>query len=103
MEYEYIAELTAEEYAARMVAGWRRFGHTLFRPQCPLCHACRSLRIDVERFRPNRSQRRGGKGGGAGDARRIGEPRVSRSRLELSGRFHTLRAETRGWRDREDD
>ena len=85
-----------------MLAGWRRFGHALFRPQCPLCKACRSLRIDVGRFRPNRSQRRA-EGCESEIAVRIGEPRVSRSRLELSGRFHALRAETRGWRDREDD
>jgi arginine-tRNA-protein transferase len=103
MEYEYVAELTAEEYAARMVAGWRRFGHTLFRPQCPRCQACRSLRVDVERFRPSRSQRRARNACEAEIALRIGEPRVSLARLELSWRFHALRAETRGWRGREDD
>ena len=103
MEYEYVAELTADEYAARMLAGWRRFGHTLFRPQCLFCQACRSLRIDVERFRPSRSQRRASKACESDIALRIGEPRVSRTRLELSGRFHALRAGTRGWRDREDD
>lgn len=103
MEYEYVAELTAEDYTARLVGGWRRFGHMLFRPQCPHCQACQSLRIDAARFRPSRSQRRAWKACASEIELRIGEPRVSRSRLELSRRFHALRSHTRGWGNREDD
>src|SRR5437899_2127494 len=58
LENEYVAELSAAEYADRMNEGFRRFGHVLFRPKCPSCTACQSLRIDVPRFEPNRSQRR---------------------------------------------
>src|SRR5262245_13948626 len=57
-EHEVVAALSAAEYQARLQQGWRRFGHLLFRPRCPDCTACRSLRIDVAGFRANRSQRR---------------------------------------------
>jgi arginine-tRNA-protein transferase len=103
MEYEYVTELTADEYADRVLAGWRRFGHVLFQPQCPYCQACRSLRVDVDRFRPDRSQRRVIKANQGDITLQIGPPRVSDSRLELYRRFHAHRVRTRGWPDREDD
>lgn len=38
--------------------GFRRSRNTLYRPHCPFCTACRSVRIRVNGFQPSRSQRR---------------------------------------------
>jgi arginine-tRNA-protein transferase len=103
MEYEHTGELSAAEYAERMLSGWRRFGHMMFRPRCPRCQACLSLRVDVQRFHPNRSQRRVRKANEGQVALAIGRPRISSSRLELYRRFHELRARTRGWEERAED
>jgi arginine-tRNA-protein transferase len=81
----------------RMREGWRRFGHTMFRPQCPACTACRSLRVVVERFRPDRSQRRARKANESDVELRIGEPRVTRSRLALYDRYHAFQSDLKGW------
>lgn len=50
--------LTADELSTLLSRGWRKFGHSFFRPACPGCRACVPLRVPVARFRPSRSQRR---------------------------------------------
>jgi arginine-tRNA-protein transferase len=97
MEYEHVLALSPAEYLERLLQGWRRFGYTLFRPRCPTCTACRSLRIPVAHFRPNRSQRRV-QAANEGQVRlRIGTPSVSRAKLDLFYRYHAHQAEAKGW------
>lgn len=45
-------------YSALARQGFRRSGTHLYRPQCPSCEACQSVRVAVGRFQPDRSQRR---------------------------------------------
>ena len=58
LHYEVVGQITPGEYMDRLKQGWRRFGYSLFRPECPECRMCRSLRVPVSTFRPDRSQRR---------------------------------------------
>jgi arginine-tRNA-protein transferase len=97
MEYEQFARISAEEYAARMLGGWRRFGRSLFRPRCTACNACRPIRVDVRRFSPNRSQRRTRAKNERDVALTIGPPRLERDGLELYHRFHAYQAAAKGW------
>src|SRR5436309_1896609 len=92
LEYNVVARLTPEEYQERMDQGWRRFGRSLFRPSCPACRACRPLRVDVARFRPDRSQRRAWKGNAGAVRLEVGAPGVSRAKLALYDRYHAYQA-----------
>src|SRR5262245_9468757 len=94
--YEYVGELTAAEYQTRLESGWRRFGYTLFRPTCPACTACESIRVPVATFRPDRSQKR------AWAANRdvpvtVGEPTVTDEKLALYDAFHARQTAAKGW------
>jgi arginyl-tRNA--protein-N-Asp/Glu arginylyltransferase len=97
LEYEIVRALTPADYERRLQAGWRRFGNSLFRPRCAHCSACQSLRVIVEEFRPNRSQRRVGRTNEASLQLRIGQPAVSRAKLDLYDRYHAFQTQRKGW------
>ena len=97
LEYEVTLRLAPEEYLERLQQGWRRFGTMMFRPQCPTCRQCQSLRVPVARFRPNRSQKRTCKINQGEVELRIGPPRVSRARLDLYDRFHAFQSLLKDW------
>jgi arginyl-tRNA--protein-N-Asp/Glu arginylyltransferase len=103
MEYLRAQRMSADEYSARLLAGWRRFGRWVFRPCCPACSACRSLRVDAAAFRPDRSQRRNRRANEREVILTVGEPSLSAERLDLYHRFHAERCASRGWADREED
>lgn len=39
-------------------SGFRRSGEQIYRPHCPTCQACQSIRIPVQQFKPSKSQKR---------------------------------------------
>ena len=102
LRYEVAPEIQPEEYMARLRAGWRRFGPAVFRPDCPSCRMCRSLRIPVSAFRPSQSQRRAWKRNAGEVEIRIGSPCSSPEKLDLLSRFRAHGHATKGWPAEED-
>ncbi|MCZ2343853.1 MAG: arginyltransferase [Bacteroidales bacterium] len=96
-EYEIMRRLSAEEYEQRMRAGWRRFGHSLFRPVCRSCRACQSLRVDVARFRPSATQKRVMKQNALAVELTIQTPQATDEKLALYDKFHAFQAGFKGW------
>lgn len=58
LEYRVPLNLDEPVYGELIRRGWRRFGNYVFRPQCPVCRKCRSLRVLVNRFQTTKSLRR---------------------------------------------
>lgn len=92
--------VTAEAYLAMLERGWRRFGSTFFRPVCQACDQCRSLRIEVDEFAPNRSMRR--------TLEKNHDLTVTLQKASLSGehlklydRYHADMHERRGWHEKD--
>ncbi len=52
------AEFSPEVYGRLIDLGFRRSGSNIYAPHCPNCRACTPTRVPVNRFSPNRSQRR---------------------------------------------
>src|SRR5262245_61414942 len=95
LEYEFVRSMTPTEYGERMAAGWRHIGHSLFHPVCAQCQACRTIRVLVDQFRPNRSQRRARKLNEGIVQLKIGKPGVSGEKLELYDRYHEFQSEAK--------
>lgn len=97
MRYRIVDNCSAPTYQRMLERGWRRFGTLYFRPACLACHECRSLRVDVERFRPNRSMRRVWRRNR--DLRTIARtpPTLTRDHLELYDRYHADMSRRKSW------
>jgi arginyl-tRNA--protein-N-Asp/Glu arginylyltransferase len=75
--------LTPDEFDQRLAEGDRRSGLFLYRTRCPSCRACEPIRLDVETFRPDATQRRMQRRGERHLTVRIGPPVVDEQRVRL--------------------
>ncbi len=98
--YEVVATLSPAEYEERMNAGWRKFGRYLFRPVCASCRECRPVRILINEFAPDRSQRRCSQRNADLEVR-FARPAVDDERLALYNRYHAMQANNKGWQETE--
>ena len=97
LEYRIVQELGSDEYEQLLARGYRRFGSQLFRPQCPECNQCVSIRVLVQSFEPSATFRR---------VLRKNEhirvvrqrPSVTQAHLDLYHRYHRFMSEIREWR-----
>ena len=96
MRYRVMGRCRAGTYQRMLERGWRRFGRAFFRPVCQACAECRSLRVHVPSFRPNRSMRRNLKRNEDVEVF-LGRPGMSMERFEIYRRYHRAMVGLRDW------
>ncbi|HYF48742.1 MAG TPA: arginyltransferase [Planctomycetota bacterium] len=96
MHYSLALSLTAQEYEDLMNQGYRKFGSIFFKPVCQACNACRSLRVPLSTFKPDRSQRRALKDNTDLELR-FASASVDDERLDLYRRYHAAQAARKQW------
>lgn len=98
LEYRVLLNLTADTFGGLLRRGWRRFGHYVFRPQYPVCRACRSLRIPTATFTPSRSQRKALRRNQSVSVE-ISAPAVTNRHIDLFNAYHRDMSRRRDWPD----
>ena len=91
-----LQRLTPEQFDLRLSEGDRRSGVFLYRTQCPKCRACQPIRLDVNKFRPDATQRRVQRRGDALLTVSIGPPTVDDDRVSLFNQHRDGRGLTKG-------
>ena len=102
LEYRVLFGVDEAQYEQLLSRGWRRFGTHFFRPACANCVKCRSIRIDVAAFEPDKSQRRCERRN-QGIRVELGRPTVTKSHLDLYAAYHRSMHDEKGWRENETD
>ncbi|HEX6985489.1 MAG TPA: arginyltransferase [Planctomycetaceae bacterium] len=96
LEYRYLLDIAPAEFEAMLSRGWRRQGACFFRPGCPRCAKCRSLRVDVAAFAPGKSFRRCLKRNA--DVRVVFRPpSLTKDHLAVFDAYHADMHRRRGW------
>lgn len=90
-----VRALSRDEMETRLRSGDRRQGYVLYRTRCPECNACEPIRLDVHRFKPNRSQKRAFQRGQRVFQVELSMPRIDERRVEL----YNLHKQSRGLGD----
>jgi arginine-tRNA-protein transferase len=96
LEVRALTDMSQTEYGDLLTRGWRRFGWQFFRPACPTCRECRSIRVLAQQFRASASQRRVMRKNE--NVRAELHPLFAlRETVELYNRYQSFMHEHRGW------
>ncbi len=86
-----VSTLTPAEFDERLASGDRRTGVFLYRTACPQCRACEPIRLDLNSFQPNATQRREWRRGSELLELQIAAPSVDERRVDLFNRHRQMR------------
>ena len=97
MQYAQIGGMDAGDYTEKLQSGWFKFGSFLQRPLCQWCRKCLSMRVPLDEWSMNRTQRRVLKRNAPLEVRVQSPPEFSVDRMELYNHYREVQSAIRGW------
>ncbi|MBU0719766.1 arginyltransferase [bacterium] len=94
--YKIIEDCSASYCQELVERGYRRFGKMYFRPICPGCEECQSIKIDVENFSFSKSQQRVLKKASHIKSY-IQSPTITQAHIELFDKYHLHMKDKKDW------
>ncbi len=99
MYYKYVTRSNALFNSAVIERGWRRFGNYYFYPICKDCNECKSLRIDVNNFKPSKSQKKAIKRN-KNTKYIVQSPSLTKAHIERYNKYHKWKEGKDNWKYR---
>jgi arginyl-tRNA--protein-N-Asp/Glu arginylyltransferase len=96
MQYKYVLEGNKTFATAVIQRGWRRFGKYYFHPTCEGCNECKSVRINVNEFKPSKSQRKAMNRNKETEII-LQKPTLTRSHITLYNKYHLFKHYKDDW------
>ena len=98
IRYKYMDSCTVSEQLQMLERGWRRFGNMHFVPECKTCDECKTVRIDVEKFKFSKSQRRVLNKNNDTEVY-IQKPTVTYEHINLFNKYHHHMSQKKDWNE----
>jgi len=96
IHYKLIDNCSGQHCHELIERGFRRFGKIFFRPICPQCNECKSIKIDVQNYAFSKSARRVLKKGKE-ITTYIQKPRLTQEHLKIFELYHQYMHKKKGW------
>ncbi|MEA2019220.1 MAG: arginyltransferase [Campylobacterota bacterium] len=98
IRYRYMEHCSSQEQTEMLERGWRRFGNMHFVPRCRDCDECKTIRIDVEKFKFTKSQKRI-LAKNKDTQVYIQKPTVTYEHIDLFNKYHKQMEDKKGWNE----
>jgi len=102
IQYKYMEHCGSSEQMAMLERGWRRFGNMHFVPQCKTCDMCKTIRIDINKFKFSKSQKRI-LAKNKDTQVYVQKPTVTLEHLDLFNKYHKTMENKKSWRENQID
>jgi len=96
--YRFVQECDVLTYDKMLERGWRRFGNVHFVPECKNCNDCKTIRIDIKKFKFSKSQKRL-LNKNKDISVYVQKPSLSIDHINLFNKYHSYMQEKKSWKE----